>query len=94
MNDKLTLALAQLDLIVGDIDGNRQRILEYSARARDELRADLVIFPELSVCGYPPEDLLFHSGFRHGVETSVAEIRDPTRGRVPAQRDLPGPQHL
>ena len=80
MNDKLTLALAQLDLIVGDIDGNRQRILEYSARARDELRADLVIFPELSVCGYPPEDLLFHSGFRHGVETSVAEIREAARG--------------
>ena len=64
MNNTVTVALAQLDLIVGDVQGNADRIIEYAGRARKELRADLVVFPELSVCGYPPEDLLFHSGLR------------------------------
>jgi len=75
MTNTLTLALAQLDLVVGDVAGNTARILEYSGRARDELRADLVVFPELSVSGYPPEDLLFHSGLRKRVRTSLEAIR-------------------
>ncbi|HEX5786936.1 MAG TPA: nitrilase-related carbon-nitrogen hydrolase, partial [Woeseiaceae bacterium] len=75
MSDKAILALAQLDLVVGDVSGNTRRILEQAVRARDELRADLAIFPELSVCGYPPEDLLFHSGLRRDVENAVEEIR-------------------
>jgi len=80
MNNKVTVALAQLDLVVGDVDGNTARILEFSAQARDDLQADLVVFPELSVCGYPPEDLLFHSGLRISVEKSLAEIRETVRG--------------
>jgi len=80
MDSSVTVALAQLDLVVGDVDGNTARILEFAARARDDLRADLVVFPELSVCGYPPEDLLFHSGLRKSVEKSLAEIRESVRG--------------
>ncbi len=80
MSDQVTLALAQLDLVVGDVAGNTARILDYAERARLDLGADLVVFPELSVCGYPPEDLLFHSGLRHDVENAVAEIRDKVRG--------------
>jgi hypothetical protein len=80
MNHTVTVALAQLDLVVGDVDGNTARILEFSARARDELLADLVVFPELSICGYPPEDLLFHSGLRISVEKSLALIRESVRG--------------
>ncbi|MDJ0910051.1 MAG: NAD+ synthase [Woeseiaceae bacterium] len=80
MSDQVTLALAQLDLVVGDVAGNTARILEYADRARLELDADLVVFPELSICGYPPEDLLFHSGLRHDVEDAVQEIRDKIRG--------------
>ncbi|MGI9225547.1 MAG: NAD+ synthase [Woeseiaceae bacterium] len=80
MESSVTVALAQLDLVVGDVDGNTARILEFAARARDDLRADLVVFPELSVCGYPPEDLLFHSGLRKSVEKSLAEIRESVRG--------------
>lgn len=76
----MKVALAQIDLAVGDIAGNTGKIIEYAERARLELRADLVVFPELSVCGYPPEDLLFHSGFRHRTEQAVAEIRDSVRG--------------
>ena len=79
MTDKITVALAQLDLMVGDVAGNTQKILDYAARARDEMRADLVVFPELSICGYPPEDLLFHSGLRRRVENAMQTIRDSVR---------------
>ncbi|MGB5510447.1 MAG: NAD+ synthase [Woeseiaceae bacterium] len=80
MTDTVKLALAQLDLAVGDVAGNTAKIIEYSKRARDELRADLVVFPELSICGYPPEDLLFHSGLKRGVEQALTEIRDAVAG--------------
>jgi NAD+ synthase (glutamine-hydrolysing) len=72
--------MAQIDLAVGDIAGNTSKIIDYANRARDELQADLVVFPELSVCGYPPEDLLFHAGLRRRTEQAVAEIRDSVRG--------------
>jgi NAD+ synthase (glutamine-hydrolysing) len=79
MTDKLTVALAQLDLVVGDVSGNTQKILEYSARAHDEMQADLVVFPELSISGYPPEDLLFHSGLRRRVAEAIDTIRESVR---------------
>ncbi len=75
MSDTVVLALAQVDLVVGDVAGNTAKIIEYAVRAREELRADLVVFPELSVCGYPPEDLLFHSGLRRDVEAAVDRIQ-------------------
>ncbi|MEJ2129386.1 MAG: NAD+ synthase [Woeseiaceae bacterium] len=76
----LKISLAQVDLAVGDIAGNTGKIIEFAERARNEQQADLVVFPELSVCGYPPEDLLFHSGFRKRTEEAVAEILDTVRG--------------
>lgn len=79
MNDKITVALAQLDLVVGDVAGNTQRILEYATRAHEEMRADLVVFPELSICGYPPEDLLFHTGLRRRINKALETIRDSVR---------------
>ena len=79
MTDKITVALAQLDLVVGDVAGNTQEILDYAARARDQMRADLIVFPELSICGYPPEDLLFHAGLRRRVENAMETIRDNVR---------------
>lgn len=80
MASTVTVALAQLDLVVGDVAGNTARIIEYAERARDQHRADIVAFPELSVCGYPPEDLLFHTGLRRRVEAAVEEIREKVRG--------------
>ena len=62
MTDRIKVALAQLDLVVGDVSGNTRKILDYCGRAHDELHADLVVFPELSICGYPPADLLFDAG--------------------------------
>ncbi len=80
MNSTVRVALAQVDLAVGAVGANTRKIIDYAHRARDELQADLVVFPELSVCGYPPEDLLFHAGLRHRTERAVAEIRDTVRG--------------
>jgi NAD+ synthase (glutamine-hydrolysing) len=67
------IALAQLDLLVGDVQGNlaRVRVAGLEARRRG---ADLVVFPELTLSGYPPEDLLFHRGLRIQVEEALAEL--------------------
>ena len=80
MTDVLKVALAQVDLVVGDVAGNTTRIIEHARQARDRERADIVVFPELSICGYPPEDLLFHAGLRHDVEAAVSRIRDEVFG--------------
>ena len=74
MDHNVKIALAQVDLAVGDVAGNVDKIVDYAQRARDEMDADLVVFPELSVCGYPPEDLLLHAGLRYSVEKAVTEI--------------------
>lgn len=80
MTDKLKIAMAQIDLAVGDVAGNRRKIEEFAARARDEQQADLVVFPELSICGYPPEDLLLHAGLRLQTEQAMAAIVDSVHG--------------
>ena len=54
----LRVALAQINVTVGDLAGNTAKIIDYIDRARS-LRVDLVAFPELAVTGYPPEDLVF-----------------------------------
>src|SRR5690606_8286193 len=76
----MRIALAQLNLFVGDVAGNTQRLIAATAQARDELRADLVLFPELSLCGYPPEDLLFHNGLRRQVANALDELRPSVQG--------------
>ena len=80
MVSQVNLAIAQLDLAVGDVAGNAQKIIDYANRACADMQADLVVFPELSVCGYPPEDLLFHSGLRKNVEDAIIRIRESVRG--------------
>ncbi|HWK50672.1 MAG TPA: NAD+ synthase [Steroidobacter sp.] len=80
MSASLRIALAQLNLFVGDVAGNAQRLIDTAAQARDELRADLVLFPELSLCGYPPEDLLFHNGLRRQVNSALERVREQTSG--------------
>jgi NAD+ synthase (glutamine-hydrolysing) len=80
MTNNVKVALAQIDLAVGDVAGNTAKIIDCAVKARDEMQADLVVFPELSVCGYPPEDLLFHAGLRAGTEQAIARIRDSVPG--------------
>src|ERR1700760_619553 len=72
--------MAQLNLVVGDVDGNTSRIVSAANEARDRYRADVVMLPELAVSGYPPEDLLFHSGMRLQVAHSLERLRREVRG--------------
>jgi NAD+ synthase (glutamine-hydrolysing) len=67
------IALAQINAVVGDIEGNVAKIREGIGRARDE-RAQLVIFPELAISGYPPEDLLLKTHFLDAADTALDEI--------------------
>ena len=80
MNKKLSVALAQLDLFVGDVKGNAIKIIDYCEKARDVLKADLIVFPELALSGYPPEDLLFHSGYRRRINDSLSQIKNEVHG--------------
>jgi NAD+ synthase (glutamine-hydrolysing) len=75
------IALAQLNQIVGDLDGNRDRILAALTDARDQ-GAQLVVFPELAVTGYPPEDLLLRPGFLRAAERTLASIAEEARDVV------------
>jgi NAD+ synthase (glutamine-hydrolysing) len=77
----MRLALAQINTTVGDLDGNRERILARLAEAK-EAGADVVLFPELAVTGYPPEDLLLRPSFVEAAEDSLARIAREARGIV------------
>jgi NAD+ synthase (glutamine-hydrolysing) len=77
----MRLALAQINTTVGDLDGNRERILQAIAEARGA-EADLVLLPELAVTSYPPEDLLLRPGFIRAAEASLQEIARETHGLV------------
>ena len=70
----MRIALAQLNLLVGDVAGNAGRMRDTVARAHSEQGADLVICPELALSGYPPEDLLFHRGLRHQIEKELSDF--------------------
>ena len=80
MSDTLRIALAQLDLLVGDVHGNAGRVITTAQRAHTDLGADLVLFPELTLSGYPPEDLLFHRGFRLQTEAALERVRKEVSG--------------
>src|SRR3954447_19660440 len=69
----MRLALAQINSVVGDIEGNARKVRDHLARARDE-GAQLVLFPELAITGYPPEDLLLKEHFLREAQEAVARI--------------------
>ena len=64
--------MAQINTTVGDLDGNTARILEYVRRARSQ-QADIVVFPEMAITGYPPEDLLFKPSF---IQSNIERMRE------------------
>src|SRR3954463_7970524 len=80
-NGLLTVALAQIDTTVGDLEGNAQKVREGIARAREE-GAQLVVFPELSLTGYPPEDLLLKTHFLDSAEAALHELAAEVEGIV------------
>ena len=75
----MRIALAQIDPTVGDIAGNAAKIASRIEEAR-KAGAALVVTPELALSGYPPEDLLFHRGFRRRIDESLARLADSARG--------------
>lgn len=78
---QLTIAVAQLNPLVGDIPGNTDKVIEYLMRARDELNADIVVFPELVMIGYPPEDLLLRPSLQPRIERALERV-------IAASRDI------
>jgi NAD+ synthase (glutamine-hydrolysing) len=77
----LTIALAQVDPTVGDIEGNARLVRENIARARDA-GAELVLLPELVLTGYPPEDLLLKEHFLQAAQEALASLAEEARGIV------------
>jgi NAD+ synthetase len=69
----MKIALAQINSTVGDFAGNIDRIVKYARRAQ-ERGADLVVFPELALCGYPPRDLVERPGFIRKSETELVRL--------------------
>jgi NAD+ synthase (glutamine-hydrolysing) len=82
LTNSFSIALAQLNCTVGDITGNTDRVIDACRRARDTLECKLVVFPELALTGYPPEDLLLRDDFLlevgQGLERIVSEVKDIT----------------
>ena len=81
MTDHLTIALAQINPTVGDIPGNIRRIEAARAGATG---ADLIVFPELTISGYPPEDLVLKDAFLDAVAMGIAELAAGTADGGPA----------
>ncbi|TAA27090.1 NAD+ synthase [Pseudoxanthomonas winnipegensis] len=82
MSATLRIAMAQFDYPVGDVAGNTRRIIEQIALARDEYGADVVLFPELALSGYPPEDLLMRPSFLADCHRALAQVAQAATGIV------------
>ena len=82
MSNTLRIALAQFDFPVGAVESNAERISAMIAEARDEHGADVVLFPELALSGYPPEDLLLRPSFLADCEAALRRIAAATTGIV------------
>ena len=76
----LRIVAAQLDLLVGDVDGNCRRLCEAAEQARDEFAADCIVFPELSLLAYPPEDLLLVPAVVARAAEALERIRERVSG--------------
>lgn len=72
--------MAQIDFLVGDVTGNAERVIAAAVRARDELGADAVVFPELALAGYPPDDLILRADFLAAVEEALTDLATKVRG--------------
>ncbi|MCI0507378.1 MAG: NAD+ synthase [Gammaproteobacteria bacterium] len=75
MAKQLKIAMAQLNFLVGDIVGNTKKIIEAAKNARFHLGADAIVFPELAITGYPPEDLVLRPRFLDLADNAIHEIK-------------------
>jgi len=74
MTQNVTVVMGQIDPIVGDISGNVDLIIAAAKRAKNELKADIVVFPEMTITGYPPEDLLLRNGLYTQVKQALNRL--------------------
>jgi len=74
MAQQFKLVMAQLNLLVGDIDANTDRVIAAAREAREQHGAQMIVFPELTLTGYPPEDLLFRPSLKLRVERALQRI--------------------
>ena len=74
MAGQLRVVMAQLNLMVGDIEGNTSLVLENAERAISEFAADLIVFPELTLTAYPPEDLLLRPSLKLRIDRAIDAI--------------------
>ena len=79
MAETLKIALAQLNLLVGDVEGNAARMID-AANAAREMEAGLVVFPELALTGYPPEDLLLRPSLHQRIQAALAYMQEKIHG--------------
>ena len=80
MSKKLRVVMAQLNFLVGDIRGNLQQHIDAALTARDSLQADVIVFSELSLTGYPPEDLLLRQAFLEECNQALNEFKTSVTG--------------
>ena len=80
MANDFCLVMGQINPVVGDIAGNVKKIITAANTARDELMADLVVFPELTLTGYPPEDLLLRPGLMTRVNQGLHNLKNQIEG--------------
>jgi len=78
--EKLCILVAQLNLHVGDVDANRDKVIAAIAGARDGKKVDLLVFPELTLTGYPPEDLLLRPELTLRTEAAMEKIAAEAHG--------------
>lgn len=81
--EKLSIAVAQLNSTVGDIAGNAERVRAARATAAAQ-GADIVVFPELFIAGYPPEDLVLKPAFQAGCRSAIETLARETSSGGPA----------
>ena len=77
----MKIALAQINCTLGDLAGNSARIISYSERAK-QAGASLLLTPEMSLCGYQPEDLLLRDGFYQACKSALHELAKKINLRI------------
>lgn len=80
MSETIRILMAQQDFCVGDISGNTEKIIRSARQARDQYQADVIVFPELTLCGYPPEDLLLRPDFHDRIQLALNRLIQETDG--------------
>ena len=82
MTQNVTVVMGQIDPIVGAIDGNVDLIIAAANKAKQEQNADIIVFPEMTITGYPPEDLLLRDTLYKQVENALTRLCNSLEGII------------